>query len=128
MTLINVETDLDQHGVTRMSVRRDVLPPVAKRLDVTTDEWTWRELRDYVEAELQSRGGPMERSGEFRDVGIYKGFIKRWGSERARKIARAAFELYEGRWGGAPITVTRFCQGNDPFFGSVIAERLGLNA
>lgn len=89
----------------------------------TASQWTWSDLRDYVVTEAEKRFGPQARDPK-KESGIFKGFITRHGTEDAVLVAMAAFEVYEGTWRKAPITVTRFTKGNDPFFADVILARL----
>ena len=86
-------------------------------------EWTWQDLRDYVIAEAEKRFGPQVRDPK-KGTGIFKGFMQRHGTEDAVAVAMAAFEVYEGTWRKAPVTVTRFCRNSDPFFADVILARL----
>lgn len=87
------------------------------------DQWTWEDLRDYVVTEATKRFGPQIRNPA-KESGIFKGFINRHGIADAVLVAQAAFEVYEGTWRSAPITVTRFTKGNDPYFAQVILARL----
>lgn len=82
-------------------------------------QWTWQDLRDYVITEAEKRSGPQIRNLA-KESGIFKGFIGRYGIESAVMIAIAAYEIYEGIWRSAPIGVTRFTKGNDPYFSDVI--------
>ena len=85
-------------------------------------EWGWEEVRDYVVTEIEKRFGTFPRHSN-KEYGIFSGFVSRWG-DQAAAIARHAFEVQDGRWKGSPISVTRFCRNSDPYFASVIAERL----
>lgn len=84
--------------------------------------WGWSDLRDYVIREIESRHGPQVRDPK-KEAGIFKGFMSRW-PEQAVAIARSAFEVHDGMWRNAPISVNRFCKASDPYFSAVIAERL----
>lgn len=86
-------------------------------------QWTWSDLRDYVITEAEKRFGPQVRDPK-KEAGIFKGFIGRYGIQDAVMIAMTAFEVYQGTWRSAPIGVTRFTKGNDPFFADVILGRL----
>ncbi len=113
---------------TSVSVREQVtvtprVVPSAGRSDLVGEEWTWSQLRDYVVAQIEERTGPFPRRPEA-EIGIFKGFINRWG-DRAAPIARAAFEVHGGYWRSAPISVNRFCANSDPYFAQVIADKLG---
>lgn len=132
MTLMNYDTDLDRSGVVRQV--RTTLPsgltetvtarrPNEAKTFLLGDErsWDWRQLRDYVVTEVEKRGVTFERGPK--EFGIFTAFCGRWG-EQAGSIARYAFEVCDGMWRDQAITPTRFCKGNDPYFGAVIAERL----
>lgn len=85
-------------------------------------EWTWEDLRDYVMGQIVAFHGPQLRN-PVKEAGIFKGFAARYG-DKAVAIARFAFEQQRGMWQRAPIAVTRFCRGSDPYFGDPIARRL----
>jgi hypothetical protein len=87
------------------------------------NQWTWQDLRDYVITEQERRFGVQPRDPR-KERGIFTGFISRHGVENAVLVAQAAFEVYEGMWASAPVTVTRFCKNSDPFFADVIITRL----
>lgn len=87
------------------------------------DQWTWEDLRDYVVSEATKRFGPQIRDPR-KEAGIFKGFISRHGVVDAVLVAQAAFEVYDGTWRSAPITVSRFTKGNDPYFAQVILARV----
>lgn len=84
--------------------------------------WGWADLRDYVIREIEMRHGPQVRDPK-KEAGIFKGFLSRW-PEQAIAIARAAFEVHDGMWRNAPISVNRFCRASDQYFAAVIAQRL----
>jgi hypothetical protein len=128
----NFDTELDRQGVTRLvSSAIEVVVeesvqvihrPSQARAFVGKDTWAWDDLRDYVVASIEERFGPFPRDSR-KESGIFKSFLARWG-EQARPIAEYAFVVTDGRWGGAPISVNRFCKGSDPYFAEVIAARL----
>src|SRR5690606_17511487 len=89
-------------------------------------EWEWSDLRDYVVYEIEERFGPFPRESA-KEVGIFKAFMKRWGAD-AQAIAKYAFEVENGRWRGAPISIYRFCQNSDPYFAVPIMERIQAKA
>jgi hypothetical protein len=93
-----------------------------EHLSRSDEEWDWRELRDYVVSEIESRFGAIPRDAH-KEKGIFDSFVNRWGANAAY-IARYAFEIADGRWRGAPISITRFCKNSDPYFGQPIVERL----
>lgn len=86
-------------------------------------EWNWSDLRDFIIESIEQRHGPQVRDPK-KEAGIIKSFISRWGIEQAHAIARAAFDVHDGMWRNAPITITRFAKGSDPYFASVIAENI----
>lgn len=85
-------------------------------------QWTWEDLRDYVMGQIVAHHGPQLRN-PVKEAGIFKGFMARYG-DKAVGIARFAFEQQRGMWQRAPISVTRFCKGSDPYFADQIAKRL----
>lgn len=87
-----------------------------------TSVWGWEQLRDYVVGEIQSRWGARPRD-PLKESGIFKGFVNRWGAQ-SEPIARAAFEVYNGVWNGAPVAVERFAKGSDPYFAEVISKNV----
>lgn len=130
-SLMNFDTDLDRAGVTRqtkVSVVTETVTahrPTEARTFLLGQEasWDWRQLRDYVVAEIEVRQGPGTFERGPREYGIFTAFCGRWGAQ-AGSIARYAFEVCDGMWRGQPISITRFTKNSDPYFASVIAERL----
>ena len=131
----NFDTELDLKGMTRIVVGvsqavivepvappRQTPPATSRRYLYTSLPWKWDELRDYVVYEIEDRFGPFPRD-TYKEIGIFKGFISRWG-DASEGIARHGFETMGGYWGGAPISVFRFCANSDPYFAAPIAERL----
>ena len=134
----NFDTELDRQGVSRMVA---TAPTVSTTVEVVVEEevsvirrpstsraylgksqWAWDDLRDYVVAEIEARFGAFPRDSR-KEAGIFKSFLSRW-PDQAAEIARYAFEVCDGRWGGAPISVNRFCKGSDPYFAEKIVARL----
>ena len=135
MTLMNFETELDLAGKRRMVVSADVevsatihvskSAPLSEQTSYLArggSQWGWSDLRDYVVREIEKRFGAFPRD-LVKEAGIFKGFMNRWG-EKAPAIAKAAFEVHDGMWRGAPIAVTRFTVGNDPYFARIIASNI----
>jgi hypothetical protein len=131
--LRNFDTDLDQPttkvetSTVQVIDRVEVVPrPTAQvaRTDVLVadEEWAWQHLRDYVVHEIEARFGPFPHDS-IKEASIFKAFLSRHG-KRSAAIARHAFEVCEGRWAGAPISVNRFAKNSDPYFAEVIAARL----
>lgn len=104
----------------RVSVRR----PETRTTDVGKGaaSWTWEDLRNYVVRSIERIHGPFPRDA-IKEKAIFSSFVTRWGAQ-AGPIAKFAFEECEGRWRGAPVSVTRFCKGSDHYFAAPIAERL----
>jgi hypothetical protein len=86
------------------------------------NQWGWEELRDYVVGQVESRFGPFPRDFP-KEVSIMKSFTERFGPD-APRIARAAYEVYKGMWGGAPIRISRFSRASDEWFARVILAEL----
>lgn len=84
--------------------------------------WGWQDLRDYVIREMEKRNNPQVRDPK-KEASIFKGFLSRWG-DKAPAIAKTAFEVHDGMWRNAPISVNRFCKASDQYFAAVIAERV----
>ena len=132
MTLKNFDTELDTQGTSRIIrtttevvVEESVQVihrPSTSRAYLGKSEWDWADLRDYVVAQIEERFGPFPRDSR-KESGIFKSFLARW-PEQAQAIARFAFEVEDGRWAGAPISVNRFCKGSDPYFAEKIVARL----
>lgn len=129
--MINIDPLAGQ--VSKVAVKQSV-PVVTERVTVTPipssrhllqdeTQWSWQELRDYVVAEIVRRHGPQPRNGKT-EAAIFKSFLSRWPDGQAVRVARAAFEIYEGMWGNAPISVNRFCKHSDPFFATPILTAL----
>jgi hypothetical protein len=109
---------------TLVTEKVTIKPVAAPAAHLLQDEgsWDWRALRDYVVREIERRHGPQVHDDK-KEAAIFKSFLTRWEGDAVR-IAKAAFELYEGMWGNAPISVTRFCKGSDEFFAAKILTRL----
>jgi hypothetical protein len=141
MALMNFDVPATerQHTVTVP----DTAPVVSQTVSVVSErrthlvteseQWSWSQLRDYVVHEIESRFGAIPGRDPVRESGIFKRFVSArkpdgsggWG-ELAGPIAVHAFTQDNGSgfWANAPISTTRFCRNSDPFFASVIADRL----
>lgn len=86
-------------------------------------DWTWQDLRDYVVTAITERFGAPQRDALKESV-IFKAFISRYGIVNAVLVATAAFEIYRGIWRNAPVSITRFTKGNDPYFADVLLARV----
>lgn len=103
--------------------------PVVSRTDLLTEtgEWTWAEFRDFVVGEIIERFGPFPRDAK-KEYGIFRRYFDQYGFDAVR-VARYAFgPTCDGWWAGAPISITRFCKGSDPFFTAPILDRLNASA
>lgn len=120
---ISVPLVVDEPPIVRDTVVATRLSESATYLTVPEESWGWEELRDYVVHEIEAKQGPQPR--DFRkEAGIFKSFMARYGDQSVA-IAKVAFgPVFDGVWRSAPITVTRFCKGSDPYFGDVILKRL----
>lgn len=94
----------------------------ASHLIATGEQWTWQQLRDYVITQIQHFHGPQP-SNPIKEKAIFSGFLNRWGND-AVTVARAAFEVHEGMWHSAPISVNRFCKASDAYFAAPILDRV----
>jgi hypothetical protein len=86
------------------------------------NEWGWEELRDYVVDMVEHYFGLFPRDLP-KEVSIMKSFTERFGHD-APRIARAAYEVHKGYWGGAPIRLARFARASDEWFARVILKEL----
>lgn len=104
------------------------LPQAAPRETRTTDVgkrpecWEWEDIRNYVMRQIETFSGPFPVD-PVRLKSIFYSFKKRHG-KMAGPIAVAAFDLYQGKWMGAPISVNRFCTASDKCFADVLKQRL----
>lgn len=96
----------------------------ATHLLTSPEDWNWDQLRDYVMGQIQAIHGPQVRN-PVKEKAIFQGFLNRWGS-KSSSIAKFAFDISQGVWQRAPISVNRFTKNSDPFFAQVIADQLGL--
>ena len=94
----------------------------ASHLISTGEQWSWQQLRDYVVTQIQHFHGPQP-SNPVKEKSIFTGFLSRWGSD-AVIVAKAAFEVHEGMWHSAPISVNRFCRASDAYFAAPILDRI----
>lgn len=132
--LRHFDTPLDQTDARTVVLRSTPQVRVTEKVTVTAqpsaaraflakgaEQWTWQDLRDYVVTQIEQRFGVFPRDPR-RESGIFKSFLARY--PQAPDIARYAFEVSDGFWMGAPVSVNRFCKGSDRYFGDVIIERL----
>lgn len=110
-----VESKVSVTPLVQSQPRSDMLKPV--------EQWGWQELRDYVVAQIIETHGPFPINSR-KEFGIFSRFVKAYGADAGR-IAQYAFgPACNGWWRGAPVSVTRFCQGSDAFFADRILEIL----
>lgn len=97
---------------------------VPSRTDLAREEsqWSWQELRDYVVAQIIAKHGPFPRDAK-KEFGIFSRYLRDHG-QAGIAVAKAAFEMYDGYWRGAPISINRFSKGSDPYFVEPILARL----
>ena len=133
--MLNFDTELDRRGTTQIITENEIerveetqvgkapqdTHGVAHKM-VPEEQWGWREIRDYVVSEIEARTGLFPRTG-YKEEAIFKRFVKEWG-ELAAPIAKFVFEVENGKWGGAPISINRFSKNSDPYFALPISERL----
>ncbi len=86
-------------------------------------EWGWEHLRDYCVDQIVALHGPFPRMNQPAEDATFQRFHREWGAD-APRIARYAFEICGGRWGGAPISVNRFCKNSDPYFAKPICDKI----
>jgi hypothetical protein len=84
--------------------------------------WTAEDLGSYVVTQIEQRFGQFPRNFP-KEKSIFRSFVERWGTQ-AGPIAKMAFEIHDGFWKGAPIQVTRFCKGSDPYFAQQLVALL----
>jgi hypothetical protein len=126
-----VSTSADTHRIVidesgPVATQAVTVTPVASRgrSYLTSDpmEWSPEQLRDYVISEIEARFGVRGRD-PIRETAIFKRFVKTWG-ELAGPIAKFAFEVRDGWWQNAPISINRFCRQSDSYFARPIAEQV----
>ncbi len=102
-----------------------VTPEVSEsrsHLLASDEQWGWKELRDFVVSSIEQRFGAFPRDYK-KEYGIFTSYVSRYGAD-ATKVARAAFESYDGMWASAPISINRFCRASDPYFSDVILAKI----
>lgn len=85
-------------------------------------DWGWEDLRNYVVTQIEEHFGAFPRDS-VKEAAIFKRFTSTFGTD-APRVARYAFEVCEGYWAGAPISVNRFCKASDEYFAEPILRRL----
>lgn len=115
--LVPTDTDRSSTGtpsVTANLTITSVSEEQARRVSRHPDEWSPEDLYAYVAEECARLNGPQLPGRDARTT--IEGFCSRYGIATAVRIARAAYEVYNGMWMGAPVTWRRFGAGHDAFF------------
>lgn len=133
--MYNLATDSDLRRKQRVTlsdavpavtetVRVRPAPPEAGQTHVGVDpaRWGLDALRSYIATQIERHHGPFPRDAK-KERAILSSFLARWGAQ-AGPIAEYAFTVAGGMWRGAPVGMTRFCKGSDPYFAALIAEKL----
>lgn len=111
---------------------KDLVAPVAvsrsREHMVAGASWSsWSHLRDYVVASIEDTIGAFPRNPVI-EKSVFSSFFDRWGPSASQQIARCAVEFHGCWWRNSPLSVQRFCKGNDPYFAQVIAKQLGIGS
>ncbi len=117
---------LPQHTQQAPTVtQRVTIEQAPSRADllVAAKDWTWAELRDYVASEIMIRFGAFPRDSR-KEYGIFNRHMNTFGFDSIRIAEHAFGPVCEGWWGGAPISINRFCRASDPYFSTPILDRL----
>jgi hypothetical protein len=109
-----VRSSTDTPAVTASLTLTPVSDDQALRVARHPDEWTPEDLYEYVSEEITRASGPQLPAKAAQAT--IEDFALRFGVPVAVRMARAAFEVYGGKWQGAPITWRRFAPGHDEFF------------
>jgi hypothetical protein len=91
--------------VTAAQAARAALPP---------GDWSTGDFCAYVIEEITRIHGPQLPAKGVQAA--LEGFCERFSVAVAVQVARAAFEVHNGFWEGAPVTWRRFAEGHDSFF------------
>ena len=92
-----------------------LLQPSPHDGDITAESFA-----DYVRGEITRTCGPQLPC--YRSDEILNGFASRFGITDAMAICGRAFTAHDGMWRSAPVTVARFAEGQDEFFGLPLLE------
>lgn len=114
-------------SVSAPSIRETVTFRPAPKTFLVSGDWTWRQLRDYIEVQTSSRFDMKDDRDPAVIAGICKSFISRWGGKRAEEIARYAYERKGGVWLSKPVGFSRFTKNSDPYFAEVIVREMRDN-
>lgn len=91
-------------------------------VSVSSEEWGATDLLAYIRERICHFHGPQPQSR--RDLITIQGFVERHGITDAVRIARAAFDVHEGMWLGAPVSPGRFAASSDDCFARRILSAL----
>lgn len=111
---------------------KEMVAPIAASMSrehmVAGGNWsTWSHLRDYVVASIEDTIGAFPRNPVI-EKSVFSSFFDRWGPSASQQIAQCAVEFHGCWWRNSPLSVQRFCKGNDPYFAMVIAKQLGIGS
>lgn len=106
--------------VQRVSIEQ---VPARSDLLVEAEHWGWMELRDYVASQIINLFGPFPRDSR-KEYGIFNRYFGAYGLDGIRVSEFAFGPVCEGWWGGAPISINRYCKASDPYFTEPILARL----
>lgn len=91
-----------------------LLPPAQ------ADGITSEVLAAHVKAEIARTCGTQLPC--YREDEILNGFFGRFGPEAGMAVCIQAFTVHGGMWRGAPVTVRRFEENQDPYFATPLLE------
>lgn len=111
-------------SVNAPNIRETVTFRPSPKTFLVSGDWTWRQLRDYIEVQTASRFDIRDERDAMVLSGICKAFVSRWGGKRAEEIARYAYERKGGVWMGKPVGFSRFTKNSDPYFAQVIVREM----
>jgi len=114
-------------SVVSPTVQESVTFRPAPKTFLVSGDWTWRQLRDYIETQMNSRFDMRDDRDPAVVAGICKAFVSRWGGKRAEEIARYAYERKGGVWMSNPVGFSRFTKNSDPYFAEVIVKEMRDN-
>jgi hypothetical protein len=113
-----IRTSNEASAVTASLTVTPVSAGQALRVSRPPEQWDTGDVHAYVAEEITRLNGPqLPAKGTLH---VIDDFCRRYGIPTAVRIARAAFEVYGGRWQGAPVTWRRFAQAHDAFFAEII--------
>lgn len=117
-----VQVDASPSEDVSISLTITKKPRPTKR-HVGSSSWDWRALRDFVEQEMASHGFERDDRPDVVIASICKGFIHRHGPQKAERIVRTAFSLFDGVYEGIPVTFQSLVANSDPHFAEPMLAR-----